>query len=212
MRDEVLRRSRVMLIVAGAPNRLKMFAESRHIPVKTIYVPQNYTIFNTNDIALLKTGLRLPTNNFRIGIIGLPIGPAVEGLYYRSMGWGRVLKGGAMASSILFIDVMLQDFATCKRLIGPFTPDMLCVGNLHVRNLDEHPCLGDAGDPLILNDTVYGVATYGLGCGNDKYPSVYTNVWYHMDWIRAIMSRGSSQKIQYHLIRVWLLLLLYMCG
>lgn len=81
-----------MLIIAGAPNRLKLFAETIHVPVKTIYVPQNYTIFNTNNIALLRTGLRLPTNNFRIGIVGLPTAPAVNGLYYRSMGWGRVLK------------------------------------------------------------------------------------------------------------------------
>ncbi|XP_023177134.2 trypsin-like isoform X2 [Drosophila hydei] len=210
MKWKVLRRSRVLLIVAGAPNRLKFFASSLHVPVKTIFVPQNYTVFNTNNIALLKTSLELPTNNFRIGIARLPISPAVNGLYYRSMGWGRIFKGGPLASSILFIDVLLHDFATCKRLIRPFTPDMLCVGNLHKPKLDEHPCSGDAGDPLILNNTVYGVATYGLGCGNNLYPSVYTNVWYHMDWMRDIMERNNCGKAQ--CLTVYVLIALYACS
>ena len=42
-------------------------------------------------------------------------------------------------------------------------------------------CAGDSGGPLLCeNDrgdwTLYGITSWGLGCGAEKYPGVYTSV------------------------------------
>nr|XP_032290567.1 snake venom serine protease catroxase-1 isoform X2 [Drosophila virilis] len=184
------------MVVAGTPNRLKIVTgQTLNVPVADIYVPGNYTVYNTNNIAIMKLAYDLPSESKHIGIINLPTQPPDTDLIYRVLGWGRVFKGGPLASRLLYIDVTLQKRNVCESMIKNFKPEMLCAGNMNSSN-DANPCLGDSGDPLLLNLTVYGIASYGLGCGYGSMPSVYTDVWYHMDWINSVMNRNFSPKYQ----------------
>ncbi|EDV96902.1 GH16532 [Drosophila grimshawi] len=189
---KIIYRSRVLLVVAGTPNRLKVVeGQTINMPVERIYVPANYTIHNTNNIAILRLHFELPTDKPHIGIINLPKGPPTVGLMYMVLGWGRVYLGGALASLILYIEIKLQDRELCHAMIETFLPEMLCAGNMNT-SLDENPCSGDTGDPMLRNLTIYGVVSYRLGCGNTYMPSVYTDVWYHIDWIKDVIN-GSQQ-------------------
>lgn len=122
------------------------------------------------------------------------------------------LQGGPLASRLLFIDVTLQKRNVCESMIENFKPEMLCAGNMNPK-YDENPCLGDSGDPLLLNLTIYGIASYGLGCGYGSMPSVYTDVWYHMDWIHSVMNRNVSHKyqLQPHYMLLLLSILIFVC-
>ncbi|XP_064552436.1 trypsin alpha-3-like isoform X2 [Drosophila montana] len=201
-------RSRVLVVVAGAPNRLKVVTDQTlNVPICDIFVPTNYTVFNTNNIALMELAYDLPSANKHIGIINLPTQPPATDLTYRVLGWGRVYKGGPLASRILFIDVNLQKRNVCESLIENFKPAMLCAGNLNSSE-DENPCPGDSGDPLLLNLTIYGIATYGLGCGYGYMPSVYTDVWYHMGWINEVLKQNLSPKYQFQPHYMFLLLIM----
>lgn len=102
------------------------------------------------------------------------------------------MQGGPMCGRILYIDIALQTREFCMGLIKHFTPEMICAGDFG--DEDKSTCAGDSGDPFMLDDTVYGIATYGLGCGNASMPSVYTSVYYHMDWIKHVMKVNGSRR------------------
>lgn len=185
--------SRVLLVVVGTPNRLRhILKQTLNMPVQKIFVPTNFTVHNTNNLAMIKLNKKLPVNKKNIGFIDLPTAEPAVGQDYRVMGWGRVYKGGPLASRILYIDVKLQEKDVCKQHILAFSSEMMCAANFN--ELDESPCTGDSGDPLMLDTTLYGIVTYGLGCGNPKMPSVYTNVWYHIDWIKETMEKNGIQS------------------
>jgi len=46
-------------------------------------------------------------------------------------------------------------------------------------------CFGDSGGPLIQDDTLVGITSWGKGCAEDNYPSVYTRVSHYDTWIQA---------------------------
>lgn len=46
----------------------------------------------------------------------------------------------------------------------------------------EGICVGDAGSPLVADDTLIGIASWSPYCALGL-PDVYTNVHAHLDWI-----------------------------
>ncbi|XP_034481687.1 trypsin isoform X1 [Drosophila innubila] len=190
---KIMHRSRVLLVVAGTPNRLKhVLGRTLNVPIKKILVHTNFTLYNTNNIAIIKLAQDLPMSNKYVGIVKLPSRPPHYGNLYRVLGWGRVYEGGALASRILYIDVKLLEPSVCQSFIKYFSTEMLCAGNFN--KSDEDPCPGDSGDPFLEGTTLYGIATYTIGCGNYDLPSVYTNVYHHLDWINEMIAMNVSQK------------------
>lgn len=92
----------MLMVVAGAPNRLKIVTgDTQNVPVSDIYVPTNYTVYNTNNIAIMKLAYDLPSASKHIGIINLPTQPPATDLIYRVLGWGRVYKVGLTPKIVL---------------------------------------------------------------------------------------------------------------
>ncbi|KAI8041239.1 hypothetical protein M5D96_005495, partial [Drosophila gunungcola] len=186
---KIIHRSRV-LVVAGSPNRLKyQDGITARVPVKKIFVPEKFTVFNTHNIALMMLAKKLPLDNPQVGVINLPTTDPEPGLNY---------TGGPMASNILHIEVELLAREICEKKLHTFKEEMLCAGNLN-NSLDENPCAGDTGSPLIHNETVFGVVSYRIGCGSTTLPSVYTNVYVHLDWINEIMANNAGKRLQHTL-------------
>ncbi|NDC55130.1 MAG: hypothetical protein EBZ74_12900 [Planctomycetia bacterium] len=54
-------------------------------------------------------------------------------------------------------------------------------------NIDA--CHGDSGGPLFRNSTneLFGITSWGIGCGETNIPGVYTNISYFRDWIQSFM-------------------------
>jgi secreted trypsin-like serine protease len=44
-------------------------------------------------------------------------------------------------------------------------------------------CSGDSGSPLICNNLLTGITSWGYGCGEPIYPGVYTSLSYYLEWI-----------------------------
>lgn len=56
---------------------------------------------------------------------------------------------------------------------------MFCAG----RGKDD-ACHGDSGGPGVINGTLAGVVSFGIGCGDSRFPGVYTRVDKYYDWIK----------------------------
>ena len=71
----------------------------------------------------------------------------------------------------------------------PVTDSMICAGYQGVGGKDA--CQGDSGGPLVCNSkgnpVLVGIVSWGEGCGEKKYPGVYTRVTPILDWIQEKM-------------------------
>lgn len=85
--------SRVLLVVVGTPNRVaNIFGQTMHVPVQQIFVPTNFTVYNTNNLGILKLSEVMPKDNSRIGFCKLPTQAPEPAVKYRVMGWGRLYR------------------------------------------------------------------------------------------------------------------------
>ncbi len=72
---------------------------------------------------------------------------------------------------------------------------IICAGDL--KNKGRDACQGDSGGPLIRKgsrldgseDVVFGITSFGEGCGRKGVSGGYTNVGYYEDWIKSQMRK-----------------------
>lgn len=136
-----------------------------------------------NDIALLV--LQSPLNfNGYVAAASLPA--ASPELEYPNectvVGWGSTIEGGPHSDVLMSVDVPLVEYDDCEDsyLWGQDMSDyFICAGE---EGLDG--CQGDSGGPLFCDGDVYGISSWGIGCGGD-YPGVYTKVTTYLSWIAA---------------------------
>ncbi|TSY27762.1 Serine protease 56 [Bagarius yarrelli] len=103
-------------------------------------------------------------------------------------GWGSLYEDGPAANVLMEAMVPLLSQSTCKSALGKqlLTSTMFCAGYLS-GGIDT--CQGDSGGPLIFQDLtsrrfqLYGVTSWGAGCGEKGKPGVYTRVMPYKDWI-----------------------------
>ncbi|XP_002050257.2 chymotrypsin-2 [Drosophila virilis] len=182
---------RSIVVVGGTPNRLIAVKDTVTKKVQRIFVADNFIQRSTNNIALLKLEDSWPTGNPSIDIINLPKAEPDYGISYMVLGWGRMFKGGPLTGNLVHVFVKLMDRNICLSMVKTLYPEMLCAGNFD-EDGDNSPCAGDTGGPMIDNNTLVAIVSHRLGCGSRSTPSIYTDVWYHMDWINDTITNASS--------------------
>jgi len=64
--------------------------------------------------------------------------------------------------------------------------DVLCAG--YPKNSNKDACIGDSGGPLTVGANLIGIVSWGLGCGRQGIPGMYTDVAQFADWIDEVSS------------------------
>ncbi|XP_023286987.1 hepatocyte growth factor activator isoform X1 [Seriola lalandi dorsalis] len=107
-------------------------------------------------------------------------------------GWGHTHEKANAYSSLQEAGVRLISHDTCRKpeVYGNHvTADMICAG----LNGCVDACQGDSGGPLACarNDVsfLYGIISWGEGCGRSGKPGVYTKVVNYIDWINSVIRR-----------------------
>ncbi|CAH2300686.1 neurotrypsin isoform X1 [Pelobates cultripes] len=104
-------------------------------------------------------------------------------------GWGDT--GRSYSRTLQQAAVRLLPKRTCEeRYKSRFTGRMLCAGSLEKqKHVDS--CQGDSGGPLMCERpggswSVYGVTSWGYGCGVKDSPGVYTKISTFLPWIKSV--------------------------
>ncbi|KAH8408088.1 hypothetical protein KR222_003045, partial [Zaprionus bogoriensis] len=163
----------------------------------------NWPNQNGNDIALIRTPhvdfwsmvnkVELPSYNDRYNMY--------DGWWAVACGWGGTYDGSPFPDWLQCVDLQIISNAQCSQVYGTQPEGILCVATPDGKST----CQGDSGGPLVLHDgtKLVGVTSWvpSAGC-QSGYPSGFTRVTAHLDWIRDnsgfTHSVGSGNFIQNH--------------
>ncbi|XP_014801305.1 PREDICTED: serine protease 56 [Calidris pugnax] len=181
-------------VVVGDHELGKLDAGERAVPVRRIlpHPKFNPKTFH-GDLALLELAVPLAPSP-TISPVCLPSSPAEPspGTACYIAGWGSLYEEGPAANVVMEARVPLLSQETCRGALGRdlLTSAMFCAGYLS-GGIDS--CQGDSGGPLACQDpsshrfVLYGITSWGDGCGERGKPGVYTRVAAFVDWLSLQM-------------------------
>ncbi|XP_061862005.1 serine protease 56 [Colius striatus] len=164
------------------------------VPIRRIlpYPKFNPKTFH-GDLALLELAVPLALSP-TVSPVCLPSGPTEPspGTACYIAGWGSLYEEGPAADVVMEARVPLLSQETCRGALGKdlLTNAMFCAGYLS-GGIDS--CQGDSGGPLACQDPssqrfiLYGITSWGDGCGERGKPGVYTRVTAFADWLSLQM-------------------------
>jgi len=108
-------------------------------------------------------------------------------------GWGTTSSGGSISDVLRSVDIPVVSDADCDNAYGGTAaspsvyPSMMCAGDTANGGIDS--CQGDSGGPLFTGTgetaVQHGIVSWGQGCALARFPGVYTQVSYFLEWIAA---------------------------
>ncbi|NXQ66905.1 PRS56 protease, partial [Quiscalus mexicanus] len=188
-------------VVVGDHELGKPGAGKRAVPVRRIlpHPKFNPKTFH-GDLALLELAVPLAPSP-TVSPVCLPGGSAEPspGTPCYIAGWGSLYEEGPAADVVMEAQVPLLSQETCRGALGKdlLTSAMFCAGYLS-GGIDS--CQGDSGGPLACEDptshhfVLYGITSWGDGCGERGKPGVYTRVTAFTDWLSLQMDSAPGSR------------------
>ncbi|MBZ3871796.1 Transmembrane protease serine 11A, partial [Sciurus carolinensis] len=105
-------------------------------------------------------------------------------------GWGALKANGPFPNTLRQVQVEIISNDVCNQVNvygGAVSSGMICAGFL-TGKLDA--CEGDSGGPLVIAQErniwyLIGIVSWGIGCGKENKPGLYTRVTHYRDWIKS---------------------------
>nr|CAI9694220.1 unnamed protein product [Rangifer tarandus platyrhynchus] len=182
-------------VVAGDHDRtLKESTEqvrrAKHIVMHEDFDTQSYD----SDIALIQLSSALEFNSV-VRPVCLPhnLEPLFSSEICVVTGWGSISKEGGLASRLQQIQVPVLEREVCEHTYysahpGGISEKMICAGFAASGGKDVGQ--GDSGGPLVCKHekgpfVLYGIVSWGAGCGQPRKPGVFARVSVFLDWIQS---------------------------
>ena len=175
-------------ILAGSSN--KLIGGSVH-NVKRIIRHNDYNLNEgvpKNDIALFEVSGPFNFDKTR-AMIPLFTGEATPGSNAIVSGWGTTLTD----SSPIYLQAVKVPIISKKDCNKAYQDDIssLPEGQICAAYPEggKDACQGDSGGPLAINGSLAGIVSWGIGCAKKGHPGVYTEVAFHLSWIRKYVTQ-----------------------
>uniref|UniRef100_A0A0A1XRT3 Trypsin-4 n=1 Tax=Zeugodacus cucurbitae TaxID=28588 RepID=A0A0A1XRT3_ZEUCU len=134
-----------------------------------IFISTEYRDNTLNyDCAVIKLANVMP----QYGTFAIPIYP-----YYLNMGALLTVYGHGATKTNTNGPTLLHEVTVPSISCGNYkgrsaiTNTMFCAGVLGKKDA----CFGDSGGPIVYQNNLVGIVSWGLGCASDTHPGVYTN-------------------------------------
>ena len=146
---------------------------------------------NANDIAIMKIE-HIPMLDTipRIAINRtIPMSDLV-GTELTVIGLGTTSSGGNVSPDLLETVVTVSSQDACD--INAIEGGTDLTNSFCASAPGKDACQGDSGGPIFKDDVLYGVVSSGIGCAEDGYPGVYTDVRKYISDIDMMINRGTE--------------------
>ncbi|XP_037545123.1 trypsin-2-like [Nematolebias whitei] len=185
--------------------------------VSQIIKHPNYNV-NTfdNDLALVKLSSTVTFTNYIMPVCLAAKGSDFpKGLDCWVVGFGTT--SSVISNTLQEVDIPIVSNSDCSKAYKPtgitITSNMICAG---LTKGGKDSCQGDSGGPLVtINSTRWvqaGVVSFGIGCGEPKYPGVYAQVSKYQSWISSQVTGAQPGFVKFsaaaHLVSLSIPLLL----
>ncbi|OCT57628.1 hypothetical protein XELAEV_18003272mg [Xenopus laevis] len=158
-----------------------------------------------NDLALLElTSSVTASESARpVCLPPVPIDPA-PGTNCYIAGWGSLYEDGPLSDVIMEAHVPVLSQEACRGTLGKdmLTSTMFCAGYL-TGGIDS--CQGDSGGPLTCQDPIskqyvlYGITSWGDGCGERGKPGIYTRpTCFELSELGILHEKGISSLCSFY--------------
>lgn len=195
-------------VVVGEHNQFRTDKNEKVLKIDQIFIHKNFTVVPLHhDIALIKLK----------AVDGIEGQPCIEldkqGEFNPDdectvAGWGQISNipyGWGMyiplktTVNIISNEQCRQAYSNVNNNEIQVEPFILCTGS----DTDHDACSGDSGGPLVCRTKgdynqlrIAGVVSTGQGCGDSRYPGIYTRVSWYGDWIEKVMNGNSTGLVQ----------------
>ncbi|GJQ80874.1 hypothetical protein Trydic_g14132 [Trypoxylus dichotomus] len=138
--------------------------------------------FVDDDVGLIKIPTPFNMTN-KVQVAPIPATSIdYSGQYVFLTGWGRMndtdeAGNAASPTKLQKLKTTVLDMKNCSEWSK--TDKVICIGKK-----GEISCSGDSGGPLIYQEMVIGICSYGFGCSGEY--SVYGNAYSYRKWIEEI--------------------------
>ncbi|CAK1543657.1 unnamed protein product [Leptosia nina] len=156
---------------------------------RIIMHPQYNHAITDNDVAVVRSNSAF---NFNANVARASIASAnywlPDNAPVWAIGWGRIAWNGPSSNQLREVQLYTVNLVTCRNryreINTQVTDTMLCVGILDQGGRDQ--CGGDSGGPLLHNNAVVGVCSWGhRECAHPRYPGVNALVSRFTGWIQS---------------------------
>lgn len=151
-----------------------------------------------NDVALLRLPLTLtPSPSRGIACLPAPKQPLPTNQLCTIIGWGKSSVTDDFGTDVLHeVKVPIVSPETCREVYVDYriTDNMFCAG---YRRGKMDSCAGDSGGPLLCRDprkpdhswTIFGITSFGEGCGKRGKFGIYARLSNYVRWITKVMKQ-----------------------
>ena len=139
------------------------------------------SVDQSNDIAIIKFE-HIPEFDSipRIKLNTIPMSEKI-GEMLTVIGFGTTSSGGYTSDQLLETDVTVSTPTECN--INATQGGTNLTNSFCAAAPGKDACQGDSGGPIFKDNVLYGVVSSGIGCAQEGYPGVYTDVQKYKDFI-----------------------------
>ncbi|XP_037924349.1 trypsin-like, partial [Hermetia illucens] len=177
----VITRPKYLQVVVGSTDLWEARDELRYRIQKLFVHPQYTEVPSYFDLAVLIVERKIEFISHFVEPINLPTTNHifVPRENVTIVGWGKVHPNRRLSSKLQFAVVQVQSYESCLHVLHPNPELMICAGSKGTQSTK-----GDSGGPLIHNNSLVAVVSFGASDPSSYYPSTYIKVYPAKKWIK----------------------------